>query len=128
MCDTRRIRGHEDEPGAHGDDVENAQRLVDGGVIRPLTVTLVESVEVRACDPEQQRGDKDDRFGWQSDLARRFATEDGLGEEKRGAQPEYVGQHAQPPKRPLAPAGRDGGPSNVPSGSLRLFSQLGGVL
>ena len=40
-----------EDPGADGDEVEHAQELVDGRVVGPLLVVVVEAVELRAEDP-----------------------------------------------------------------------------
>ena len=40
-----------EDPGANGDEVEHTQKLVDGRMVRPLLVVVIEAIELRAENP-----------------------------------------------------------------------------
>ena len=100
-----------DDPDGHGDEVKDADDVVDGRVVGALLVAVVERVELRGHHPGRQ-GDQEEqplRARGETLEEGRPGGEERLGEEERRDQADHVGDEERPPDEPAATVNHSGG-------------------
>ena len=131
MGDADHLSGEEDEPTAHGDEMEDADQVVRARVIRSLFVVSVEAVEVGDDDPGGQCDEEEHALGEVPDrVVNRSVTREEERREREG-EPEAgdVGQGERAAHEPAAPppsARGRAGSSGVRVGSSRAVRRPAG--
>ena len=99
-------------PRTDGDEVENADELVDGGVIGPLLVGVVEPVQLGQHHPERERGREDEQLDGRGHAAR-AVREHVLDDREGNQQAGDVGQQQHAADQPATPLDARGLPATL---------------
>ena len=105
MCQTREVRARREDPGADGDDMEDADEIVGGRMVRALFVAVVEAVQLRDHYPERERGQEEKRLGSSvGELCPPMGGDQKFGEQESSHQAEDVRAQEHAPDEPAATA------------------------
>ena len=115
VSETGEPGARKEKPGTDRDEVEDANDFIDGRVIRPRLIMVVQPVEVRHEDPHGQRGKEEVELGLEADTVLEVAArrDHELRGDERDREANEVGGDERPPDERRARMGR-------PAGTARL--------
>ena len=133
--EARHVTEAVDDPDRHGDEVEDADDVVDGRVVGALLVAVVERVDLRGHHPGRQRDQEEQPLRARGETLeeRRAGGEQRLGEEERRDQADHVGDEERAPDEPAATVndgsgrvvtGQPGGRSGCSTGSTGVAVRI----